>query len=156
MEQHLIKVFSQSAYLILLGTTAIALFFFMAAIRELQSRHLDGLLFLALAVFFTVAHFVYLGSLPSASPIQPGEGSLGFWQWLNLFFAPALIGLFLLFGIYRLIANAPYAGLVKVFLGLTLLCYLYMVGADWPVDVKGILALLYCGAWFELGLRTAS
>ncbi len=156
MEQQLVDIFGQTAYLILIGTTAAAMFFAMTAVRELQSHHVDGVLFLALALFFAIAHVVYLNTLPGQSPLKVTTAPDELWRWVNLYFAPALIVLFLLFGVYRMIADSTPTGLVKVFFGMTLLCYMYMVGLHWPPDVKGIIALVYTGAWFDMGLRTAA
>ena len=44
---------------------------------------------------------------------------------------------------------------VKVFFGLTLLCYLYMVGQSWPIDVKGILTIIWLTMLFKTELSVA-
>lgn len=155
MEQDVLNIFSQGSYLILLGTVTAAVFFAMTALHELQSRHLDGLVYLVLAVFFVAAHFIYLSELPAKTMALLTDQPMSVWLWLSLFFAPALICLFILFGVFRLMFSSTQAGLVKIFMGLTLLCYLYMLGPDWPVDVKGILTLVYSGVWFDIGLKTA-
>jgi hypothetical protein len=80
--------------------------------------------------------------------------NLNFWQWLIAFFAPALITLYLLFGFFNMLMSKVKLGLVKIFFGLTLLCYLFMLGGNWPLDVRGIITLIWIGLWFdvELGL----
>jgi hypothetical protein len=147
-------LFHHTAYLILFGSIAGALFFAMAGIRELVSRELQGIYYCVLAMFFTVIHFLYLANLPADLPTS-ALINLSLWSWINLLVAPALIGLFILYGIFRLLSSSIRPGLVKLFFGLTLLCYLYMLGPHWPADVKGILTIVWSGAWFEVGLRTA-
>ncbi|MEA2031264.1 MAG: hypothetical protein U9N55_06690 [candidate division Zixibacteria bacterium] len=44
---------------------------------------------------------------------------------------------------------------MKLFFGLTLLCYLFIVGPHWPADCKGIMAIIYGGVWFNLEMKTA-
>ena len=146
MESELFHIFGQGTQLMLLGMIAAALFFFMAGLREINTRELQGLLYLAVGAFFLVAHFLYLASTDSAN--------FAFWPWLERFLAPSLIFLFVCFGAARVIVTSYRAGMYLLFFGLTLYCYLYIVGSGWPVDVKGLIALAYSGAWIDLGLKT--
>ena len=42
------------------------------------------------------------------------------------------------------------AGLIKMFFGLTLFCFLYMLGESWPTDIKIILS----GIWLLILFKT--
>ncbi|MBD3402179.1 hypothetical protein GF420_04735 [candidate division GN15 bacterium] len=156
IEQEILHTFSNTAYLLLVGGVAASLFFAMASFREFHAGHVEGYFYLLLSLFFMAGHFVFMANLPVNHPLETLHGGLGVWGWLTHFLAPALIGLFVVLGLYRLMTASFQAGLVKVFFGLTLLCYLFMVGSHWPADVQGILTLVYTGAWFDLGLRTAA
>lgn len=153
MDLELLNIFTQTTQLMLLGLVVGALFFFMAGLRELSVRDLQGMLFLVIGAFFLAAHFMYLGSVS----IPSSDSTMGFslWNWLERYVAPSLILLFMLFGTGLVIIMSYRAGMYHLFFGLTLFCYLYMVGPTWPLDVKGILTLAYSGAWIDLGLRSA-
>ena len=154
MEQPLEYIFTGSSFLILSGLVAAALFFAMAGLREIKESCLEGLLFLALSLFFALAHFFLLFNTTSANCISHAVAQPDFWGWLISLLAPALIVLYLGFGLFSLLAASFREALVKTFFGLTLACYLYMLGPHWPVDVRGILTLIWCGTWFNLELKT--
>ena len=154
MDLEIFRIFTQTTQLLLIGLVAGALFFFMAGLRELSVRDLQGMLFLVIGAFFLTAHFLYLGSVS----IPASDSSMGFslWNWLEVYVAPSLIALFILFGTGLVIVMSYRAGMYHLFFGLTLFCYLYMIGSTWPMDVKGLMTLAYSGAWIDLGLRSAS
>ena len=56
MEQYLKDIFAGSSFLILTGLIAAAFFFAMAGLREIRDGSLEGLLYLALSLFFALAH----------------------------------------------------------------------------------------------------
>lgn len=155
MEKALEYIFAGSSSLILPGLIAAALFFAMAGLREIKENCLEGFLYLALSLFFSLAHFFLLSNTTSASFISQAVAKPGFWDWLVSLLAPALIVLYLGFGLLNILAARFREALVKTFFGLTLACYLYLIGSHWPVDVRGILTLIWCGTWFDLELKTA-
>ncbi len=155
MEQHLGNAFNTWALLYLSGLAAASLFFAMAGFREVKENIFEGLLFLALAVFFACAHIFLLFNTTPASYFSQAGAPLNLWGWLVLFLAPALIGLYLLFGLFNFISARSKEGMIKIFFGLTLVCYLYLLGSHWPIDVKGILTLTWGGIWFNVELKTA-
>jgi uncharacterized membrane protein len=134
---------------------ASALFFALVALRELSTSHVDSLLYGFLAAFFFTLH-LYLLSDAQHSRLQERAGDPLLWSWLSIYLAPALIAMFLVFGIVWMVALSARTGLLKLFFGITLFCYLFVVGSGWPVDVKGILTVVYATAWFQVGLRTAA
>ena len=155
MDQSINHIFAQGSYLFLAGLIVAALFFARTGLQELTRSVLEGLLYLALAVFFFCLHFYCLMNLTPFSYLAHITTELNLWTWLLVFLAPGIIVLFLLHGILNLIASRAQAGLIKVFFGLTLFCYLNMLGAGWPVDARAILAICYSYIWFNLELRTA-
>ncbi len=150
IDQTLQEIFTSGVYLMLIGLVAASLFFAMAGFSELSSRALEGLLFLALAVFFFCLHLFLLFNHPAHSEMIPGP-----LHWCIAILAPVLIGLYLLMGLVSFVSSHTRPGLVKIFFGLTLLCYLYMLGAGWSADTKTILTAWYGGIWFNLELRTS-
>jgi len=154
MEYTIQQVFSNGSYLLLAGLVAAALFFAMAGLRELQSIALEGLLYLALAFFFIIVHLYLLSNLPPGGILGLLVAKMNLWTWLTLLYAPSLILMFIVMGCFAFATEKYSPGLVRIFFGLTLLCYLYMVGSSWPADVKGILTLIYGLIWFNLELRT--
>ena len=126
----------------------------MAGVRELKQQSMEGLLYLVLGIFFSIAHFLLLQNLPFDSMLSLYLGSLNFWQWLTILFAPSLIVLYLAIGLFNFAIEQFRNGLIKIYFGLTLICFLYMLGTDWAVDVKGIITIVFCLTWFEVELRT--
>jgi hypothetical protein len=116
-----------------------ALFFAVVGTREVRHGFAEGYLYLTLGIFFAVAHAVVtVNALDNG--LLPGIGHLNLWTWLVGLFAPVLIALFCLRGLTSLVLLERREGLFRVFFGLTLLCYLYMLGSHWPIDVRAILA----------------
>ena len=139
----------------LAGLLIMAILFARAGLRDLGSEFLEGFLFLALAVFFFSAHLYLLLDLSAQSSLGSLAAELDLWQWLALMYAPALVILFITMSAMNFFTRQHRTGLVKLFFGLTLICYLWMVGGHWPADCKGILTMIYGGVWFNLELRTA-
>ena len=150
MEQ-ISQIFADGSYIQLTALLTGALFFAMVGIREMRNESIYGYLFAAIGIFFLAIHAILILNLaPSGSPVS----YLNFWEWLIAFFAPALISLYLVFGFFNMLMSKVRTGMVKIFFGLTLLCYLIMLGGNWPLDARGIIVMIWSGLWFdvELGL----
>jgi hypothetical protein len=132
METTLNHIFNNGQSVQLIGLITAALFFMAIAIKELTHERLEGLLFGAISIFFFVAHFYFLGNLPAGNALLAIIVEAQIWLWITSFLAPALIALFLTFGIWSIITSQRQSALVKLFFGLSLLCYLYMLGPNWP------------------------
>ncbi len=147
--QQITQIFADAAYFQLTALLTGALFFGMIGLRELRNENLYGYLFAATSVFFLATHAFFLLNLPpTVSPLN----NLGFWEWLIAFFAPALITLYIVFGFFSMLMSKIRNGLVKIFFGLTLLCYLFMLGGSWPLDARGIIVMIWSGVWFDVEL----
>ncbi len=133
-----------------------SLFFLMVGSRSLKKESMEGLLFLTLSLFFAVTHFFYLYNLPISSPLSFILSTYIFWSWLTNLFAPALIVLFITFGLSNFVLDYIKVGLIKLFFGLTLLCFIFMIGNSWAFDIRGFITLFFCIAWFEVEFRTAT
>ena len=143
-------IFAEGAFLLMTGLVATALFFLMTGLREVKNHQLQGLLFLSLALFFAGVHALYVVHLPADSSVSRMLADLGLWGWLGAIFAPALIGMYLVRGLVSFVMANLRVGLIKVFFGLTLVCYLYMLGDAWPADVKGILIIIWGLTWLNV------
>ena len=122
MEQYLVDIFAGSSFLIPSGLVAAALFFAMAGLREIKESCQEGLLYLALSLFFALAHFFLLFNATSTNCISRAVAQPDFWSWLISLLAPALIVLFLGFGLFSFLTARFREALVKTFFGLTLAC----------------------------------
>jgi len=130
------------------------LFFGVVGIRELRHGFSEGYLFLTLATFFAVGHAAVVANGIDQGML-PGLGHLNVWTWLVGLFAPVLVALFCLRGLTCLAFLERRDGLIKIFFGLTLLCYLYMLGSGWPIDVRAIIALIWLGFLLKTELAVA-
>jgi len=150
MDQQLASIFANLSSLLLIGALVAALFFAGAGLRELKSGFLQGFLLLSAAVFFVAAHLYYLFNIPEGSRFAAQVGGLDFWRWGAILLAPALIVIYLLRGIFDLTRRQRQEALTRLFFGLTLLCFVYMVGHAWPSDLKTIVTGFYGFVWFEI------
>jgi hypothetical protein len=155
MDYSIAQAFINSSLLHLCALLAASMFFGMIGLKILQDEDLGGMLFIAFSIFFFCAHLLYLFNLPPGNPLTAIASEVNFWSWLVVLLAPVLIALYLLFGLHSFLKSRVRPGLVKVFFGLTLLCYLYMIGQSWPIDVKGVLTLIWCLTWFNVEFSTA-
>jgi len=144
------------SFWLLSGFLMAALFFLMVGIRELKQHAYEGLLYIVISLFFVVAHIFYLFNIPNDNLLLMVMNQISFWHWAFMILAPVLIVLYLLLGLFHFLAVNIRVGLLKIFFGLTLLCYLFMLGTNWPLDVKGILTFIWFFIWFEVELSTAS
>jgi len=64
--------------------------------------------------------------------------------------------LFLARGLFNFARYESYDGLVKLFFGLTLFCFVFMLGSNWPLDVRAILALIWVAVFFKVELAIAN
>jgi len=143
------QIFADGSYFQLTALLTGALFFAMVGIREMRDDNIYGYLFAAISIFFLAIHTFFLLNLPATvSPLN----NLAFWEWLIAFFAPALITLYLVFGFFNMLMSKMRTGMVKIFFGLTLLCYLFMLGGNWPLDARGIIVMIWSGIWFDVEL----
>ncbi len=156
MERTIDIMLSSNLFLLLVGLLATALFFLMIAIRELMSDRYEGLVYIPLAMFFGTAHGFCLWYFPINSPAWMILADLSFWTWLAYVLAPALALLFILLGVLSAMRINLMTGAVKLFFGLTLVCFLFMLGSGWGTDWKGIITLIYGGMWFHVELAGAA
>jgi len=154
MEQTFNYLFANSNYYMLTGLIATALFFAIVGFKDLSMKLHEGLLYISMALLFFSYHLFLLFNISANSSIANISGNIDLWVWLAALLAPALITLFLLGGMVSFCKSLYRSGLVKIFFGLTLLCYIYMLGQGWAADIKGITALVYSGVWVNLELRT--
>ncbi|MEW6411477.1 MAG: hypothetical protein AB1483_03280 [Candidatus Zixiibacteriota bacterium] len=156
MERNIEMMLSSNSALYLSTLLAAALFFLMVAIREVKKEHYEGFMYFPLALFFGAVHGFVLWYLPIDSPMATVMARFTVWNWAIYILAPALIMLFIVLGIFNFLRIDTRSAMVKIFFGLTLLCYMFMLGMDWAPDVKGIITLLYCWAWFEVEIGMAT
>ena len=149
------QILSSIEFYHLTSLLAAAVFFAMAGYRELKQENLQGLIFSALAVFFGCAHIFCLYNVPAECIFATIVGNLDMWKWLTVVLAPTLIALYLVLGIVSFFRNRVRVAMVKFYFGLTLLCYIFMLGYAWPWDVRGIIAIVWTLIWFNVELFTA-
>jgi len=150
MDQTVAQIMTHGSILQLSGLLGLALFFGVIGWREARDENAFGIFFMALAVFFLAGHVIQLACYPQTGPLAEAIGSLNGWSWLASFLAPALVGLFLVRGFSGLFGDDFRIGLVKLFFGLTLVCYLYMLGDNWPVDLRAVIAILWLVAFLKM------
>jgi len=149
------QILSDGSFYLVVGLLAATLFYAMVGFRETRNGQFHGLLFLLLSSFFMTLIGYYVGCLPDDEPLGQLLSSLDMWGWLVVMAAPVLIGLFILFGLIRFCFSDFRNGLIRLFFGVTLVFFLYMAGNNWPLDLKGIIVMLWSLSWFEIEFITA-
>jgi hypothetical protein len=148
-------LFDLGAFMYLTGLLAAGLFFARMAISEIKSDHFDGLAYIPLALFFIGIHIVFLFVGKPQNTLFSFASRLDLISWFVLLFAPALVVLYLLFGLYDFIRMNVQNGLVRLFFGMTLVAFLYLIVPGWPMLFKALLTMLYCGVWVTIEVKTA-
>jgi hypothetical protein len=156
MTESLTDIFAHSAVLHLTILVAAALFFAMAGLRSIKHEEPEGFLYLTLALFFFLIHLFYIANYPDDSPVTNPFREWSVWHWTVVLGAPALVVLYLMLGAVHLCLYRFRQGMYNFFFGMTLICYLYMLGGGWPLDVKAILTLAWGLTWFKLELNPAA
>nr|MBN2276477.1 hypothetical protein [candidate division Zixibacteria bacterium] len=146
--------FSFNSFLYLTGLIAAAFFFAMVGIRELKSDRHEGLVYVALAIFFIAAHVIMLFSNFSSKTISDFNLMPGAWEWLILLLGPALVTLYILFGLFSFVKLHVGEAILKIGLGVSLIGILYFAGLEWPQEVRAMLVIIFGITWFGIELRT--
>lgn len=154
MDNVLTEIFADGAALQVVALLGAALFFLTVGLLELRGERPEGFLYLALALFFVTAHTACLINLPAHLEAVGISVEFTLWTWLALLLAPGLIAIFVLRSLFDFVFSRSQEGLLKLFFGLTLLCFLYMLGAEWPMDVRGIMTLVWLSMFFKLEMGT--
>ncbi|PKK82091.1 MAG: hypothetical protein CVT49_15540 [candidate division Zixibacteria bacterium HGW-Zixibacteria-1] len=146
--------FEFKVFVYLSGLIAAALFFTMAGIRDLRTRRFEGFLYITLAAFFIFAHLIFIMSSGDESSILGYINNISLTGWIIILFAPALISLYVLFGLFNFIRLRFFEGFIKIFIGTAMVILLYTLGHDWPELVKVLVILICSIVWFNFELST--
>ena len=156
MSTGLTEIFADSAFLQLSGLLGLTLFFILVGFREIRHERPEGYLFLTISVFLAISHAVLLSSLASAHLKSPLFENLSLWVWLVALLAPAICVIFIVRALFNFAVEKHREGLIKLFFGLTLVCYLYLLGSNWPLDVRGFLTIIWLSFLFKTELAVAN
>lgn len=144
--------FGLKVLIYLSGLIAAALFFSMAGVRELKTRRFEGFLYLTLALFFLCAHVIFITSSGAESSLLGYINNISLCGWVIILFAPALIALYLLLGLFNFMRLKFFEGFIKIFVGIAIFVMLYTLGHDWPELVKVILVMIGSAVWYNFEL----
>ncbi|MDD5424926.1 MAG: hypothetical protein PHN52_00350 [candidate division Zixibacteria bacterium] len=155
MELSFHKIYSDCSYLFLPGLVAVSFSFTSAGLRHIRQKGYEGIVYFILALFFMVAHACFIFEIPCRFfPVSALTGiSLG--KWTDLILVPALLFTYILSGIYAFIRTSFNEGLIKIFFGLTLYCYLFMLGINWPENFRIGLVFIWFLFFIIIEIRTA-
>lgn len=152
MEKSIAQLFADGTVVQLSALLGIAVFFLIIGIREIKQEHPQGFFFLVLMIFFGLAHAVQIATLPESGPLGIPSDGFSFWSWIASLLCPAVIALFILRGMTGFVFSRNKEAMIKLFFGLTLLCFVYLLGASWPTDVKAILTIVWMTVLFRIEL----
>jgi hypothetical protein len=149
------NLFDSGSFFFLAGLISASMLFALLGIRFLRLNRYEGLMFLAMAVFFMLANVTFLLTESSGTIISGIKLNFTFWHWTAILMGPAVIILYLSFGIYNLLNFRISEAILKTLLAVSLIMILYTVGFNWPAIVKAISVLVFSIGWFALELREA-
>jgi hypothetical protein len=146
-------LFDSGRFFFLAGLIAASMFFILVGIRYLKLRRVEGLMFLAMAVFFIVANVAFLLTESAGTIISGIRLNFSIWNWMAVLMGPAVVILYLSFGIYSLFKFELNEAILKTILAVALIMILYTVGFNWPTVVKAGCVVLFGIGWFVLELK---
>ena len=130
-----------------------ALFFMTLGIRKLRKKHYEGFLYLLVTLFLVMVHIFYLISIPLDNELSYLTAQMNLWYWSVLMLAPSLIFLFIFFSFMNFVMNRYNIGAFNLFFGLSLLCFLFILGSDWPLVLKGVITFGFTFLYFKTEIR---
>jgi len=128
--------------MILIILAVLGMFMAVGALRAFRTNFTATFIYGTLSLFFWTVHFVWLANVPDVSILYYCV-DMSAAKWLVFIFAPALVALFLTSGAYWYAKEGMGEALPRLFFGLTLLCLLYMLGVDWPLEFRGLLTFFW-------------
>lgn len=146
-------LFDSGRFFFLAGLIAASMFFILVGIRYLKIRRVEGLMFLAMAIFFFVANVAFLLTESAGTIISGIRLNFSIWNWMAVLMGPAVVILYLSFGIYSLFKFEVSEAILKTILAIALIMILYTVGFNWPTMVKAGCVALFGIGWFTLELK---
>ena len=144
--------FDSKVYFFLTGLIAAALFFIVYGVRELKMRRFEGILYIAMAGFFLFANILFIISSGSHYSLLGYISQITVTGWMIILFAPALIFLYLAFGLFNFARYQFTEGTIKIFIGVAMVVLLYSLGQDWHELVKVSLIVISSVVWFSIEL----
>jgi hypothetical protein len=147
-------IFRDISYVTLIGLLLGAIFFVILGMREIREQSMSGILYVVIGLFFVCTHFFYLMNIPPDSKAAFNTADLSVWMWIAVILAPAIMAMFILQGVISFLRTRFKLASIEVFFGLTLFCYLYMLGQAWPMDLKAAVTCFYLFAFSKVELTT--
>ncbi len=126
---------------VLITIAALGIIVTVSFFKNIKKKPAEAMVYFTLSVFLWALHGIWISYAPPESILF--HSSIGFWQWLVYLLAPALVLAFLIHAAYWYAKFGSWPALVRIFLGLTLICLLYMLGEAWPIHLKGTLTMLW-------------
>ena len=133
--------------MILIMLAVLGMFMTVGALRTFRTNLTAAFIYATLSLFCWTLHFVWLVNTPDGS-ILYYFADMSAAKWLVFIFAPALVILFLTSGAYWYAKEGMVEALPRLFFGLTLLLLLYMLGVDWPLELRGLLSFFWAAFLF--------
>jgi len=127
--------------IVLVAVAAMGIITGISFFRNLKKNTVEALIYFTLSAFLWALHLIWISYAPPSSMLF--STSLDFWQWLVFLFSPALIIVFLVYSMYWYARSGGWPAIIRIFFGVTLAYLLYMLGQNWPEQVKGVLSLLW-------------
>ncbi|MEK7774807.1 MAG: hypothetical protein AAB305_02865 [Candidatus Zixiibacteriota bacterium] len=147
-------IFRNISYVTLIGLLVGAMFFVILGLREIREQSFSGVLYVVVGLFFLCSHLYYLGNIPPDSKGAFDTTDMSAWRWIATLMAPAIMALFIAMSLASFLRTRFKMATIEIFFGLTLFCYLYMLGSEWPTDMQAAVTSLYLFAFFKVELTT--
>jgi len=149
------NIFSLRTFIYLAGLIIATLISARIGVKELRRGHSDGSMYIVLSLFFLSTHAVFLFTGRPENTLFSYATQLDILSWFIIMLAPAMIVLYLIYGLFSLFQMKITSGLVKLILAAVLIGFLYFFGREWEFIKAGITVAL-CATWFLIEIRTAN
>ena len=128
--------------IVLITMAAMGLLTGIASLRSFKKNAVESLVYFTLSAFFWALHLIWVFYPPPESILYCCV-SINFWSWIVFLFSPALAIVFLINSMYWFAKDGGWPALMRLFFAVTLPCFLYMVGQEWSIVVKGFFGLVW-------------
>ena len=148
MTQNIEYWLGDTMVIVLITLATLGLMAAIASLKSFKKNSVESIIYFTLSAFFWTLHLIWIIYAPPESILFCCV-SIDIWYWLVYLFSPALAIVFIIYSMYWFAKSGGWPALLRIFFGVTLPCFLYMVGQDWSIVIKGMLSV----TWFYFLLR---
>ncbi|MFH2034969.1 MAG: hypothetical protein ABIJ45_01090 [Candidatus Zixiibacteriota bacterium] len=148
------NILTTGNYFYLCGLIIGSFLFAMIGIRESKAGQIQGILYVAISVFFFCINALYLLSEVNSGLFEGIHSGFSILGWIIFLAGPAVIILYSAFAIFNLIKLDYGIASVKMVIAFMLYGIIYTLGDDISNWIKAAAVLLFTLLWFSIEIKS--